>query len=188
MERAELQNSEIEKEIEAQFKIYQENEIYTKAVDKINKSEVELSAEIYNAYLKHIDEYNKSIYSFEKNSKLPEPNSEDFVLILNTLIEIDKKQKEQKNSNTHKTKSSKANSSKTEKKVTTRKKKATQELKSPDIEKDETKKVTKKSTSTKNTTKTSAKSGTTKKVQNAKTEKDNTKVGISKSKKTTTKK
>ena len=83
IEKAELNNSKLEQEIDAQFKIYQENEIYLKAVKKLNKSSV--SEESYAAYEKHIDNYENSIYSLEKRSTLPKPNAEDFVVILSVL-------------------------------------------------------------------------------------------------------
>lgn len=89
IEKAELDNSKLEQEIDAQFKIYQENEIYVKAVKKLNKSSV--PEESYAAYEKHIDNYENSIYSLEKKSTLPKPNEEDFVVILSVLKNEDDK-------------------------------------------------------------------------------------------------
>ncbi|MBR2744207.1 MAG: hypothetical protein IKE01_02780 [Clostridia bacterium] len=110
--RAEQENSEIEKEIDAQYKIYQENEIYTKAIDRINKHEGKISEESYAEYQKHIEEYNNSVYSIENNSKLPEPNAADFVMILNTLVELDKTNKTKTKKKSKSSKSEIANSKK----------------------------------------------------------------------------
>lgn len=141
-EEAELENSEIEKEIEDQYKIFKENEIYSKAFYKIDKNLIEIPEESYIAYVKHIEQYNNSIYSFENNSKLPKPKAEDFLGILNALRECEEKQK----TITNKTIAS-------EKKITTRKK-----VTKTDAKPEEKKQTTKKS-STKN-----------KKTENKKTE------------------
>ena len=93
IESAEIQNTELEKEIENQYKIYQENEVYAKAFEKIDKNIVKLPEEFYTSYTKHMELYNNSIYSVEKDSKLPEPNAEDFLGILNALKESEEKQK-----------------------------------------------------------------------------------------------
>ncbi|MBP3708600.1 MAG: hypothetical protein J6J36_08425 [Clostridia bacterium] len=94
IEEAELNNSKLEEEIDNQFKIYQENEIYVKAVKKLNKNSV--SKESYAAYEKHIDNYENSIYSLEKKSTLPKPNAEDFVVILSVLKNDDEIKEEPK--------------------------------------------------------------------------------------------
>ena len=87
-----LQNSEIEQEIESQYKIYQENEIYLKVVERINESKLELSAEFYAGYVKHMEQYANAIYSFEKDSKLIEPNIKDLAALLNILRKSEEKQ------------------------------------------------------------------------------------------------
>lgn len=82
---AEQENIEIEKEIENQYKIYKENEIYAEAFYRIDKKQTKIPEELYSSYSKHVELYNSSIYSAEKNSKLPEPKVEDFVGILEAL-------------------------------------------------------------------------------------------------------
>ncbi|MBQ3409214.1 MAG: hypothetical protein IJH12_08445 [Clostridia bacterium] len=111
IESAEIQNSELEKEIENQYKIYQENEVYAKAFEKIDKNIVKLPEEFYASYTKHMELYNNSIYSVEKNSTLPEPNAEDFLGILNALKESEEKQK--RKSSTSKKTTTKAQTKKT---------------------------------------------------------------------------
>lgn len=93
MEIAEAENSELETEIEGQYKIYQENEVYTKAFYRIDKDIVKIPEETYASYVQHIELYNNSIYSLEKNSKLPKPKAEEFVGILNALKESEEKQR-----------------------------------------------------------------------------------------------
>ena len=132
-EEAEQENSDIEKEIENQYKIFQENEIYSKAFYKIDKNIIEIPENSYAAYVKHIERYNNSIYSFENNSKLPKPKTEDFVVILNAFKESEEKQKtkkstaRQKNSTTKKkatnTGAKTEAKTKTTKKVSTKSKK-----------------------------------------------------------------
>ena len=93
MEAAEAENVELENEIEGQYKIFQENEVYSKAFNRIDKNVVKIPEETYSKYMKHIELYNNSIYSVEKDSKLPRPNAEDFLGILNALKEYEEKQK-----------------------------------------------------------------------------------------------
>lgn len=93
MEIAEAENIELENEIEGQYKIFQENEVYSKAFNRIDKNIVKIPEETYSQYMKHIELYNNSIYSIEKDSKLPRPNAEDFLGILNALKEYEEKQK-----------------------------------------------------------------------------------------------
>ena len=93
MEVAEAKNSELENEIEGQYKIFQENEVYSKALNRIDTSIVKIPEETYTSYLKHVDLYNNSIYSVEKNTKLPKPKAEEFLGILNALKESEEKQK-----------------------------------------------------------------------------------------------
>lgn len=115
IESAEIHNLELEKEIENQYKIYQENEVYAKAFEKIDKNIVKLPEEFYASYAKHMELYNNSIYSAENNSKLPEPNAEDFLGILNALKESEEKQKRRakRKSSTAKGTTSKAQTKKT---------------------------------------------------------------------------
>lgn len=87
-----LQNSEIEQEIEAQYKIYQENEIYLKVVEKINEGTLELSAEFYAGYVNHMNRYANSMYSLEKDTRLIEPNINDLASLLNILKKSEEKQ------------------------------------------------------------------------------------------------
>ena len=100
--KAEEQNSEIEKEIEGQYKIYVENEIFTKAVEKMDKSKIDVTSDFYKSYLKHIDDYKNSIYSIEKNSKLPEPKAEDLVAVLNVLKQSENEKKSTEKNTTKK--------------------------------------------------------------------------------------
>lgn len=87
IEKAELLNNALEEEIENQYKIYQENEIYTQAFYRIDRNLVAISDETYNSYENYIEMYNNSVYSAKMNSKLPKPKAEDLVGILNTLKE-----------------------------------------------------------------------------------------------------
>jgi len=96
MEIAESENSKLEEEIDNQYKIFKENEIYIKALERIDTKIVDIPEDIYTSYQDYIDEYNNSIYSVEKNSKLPKPKAEDFVGILNALKESEEKQKTKK--------------------------------------------------------------------------------------------
>ena len=50
IEKAELLNNALEEEIENQYKIYQENEIYTQAFYRIDRNLVAISDETYNSY------------------------------------------------------------------------------------------------------------------------------------------
>ena len=118
MEMAESENSKIEEEIEDQYKIFQENEIYIKALNRIDKNVVSIPEDTYTAYMEYIEEYNNSVYSIENNSKLPKPKAEDFVGILNALKESEEKQKTKKPAR----KTTKKASEKTEQKAKTTKK------------------------------------------------------------------
>lgn len=179
MEKAELQNSEIEKEIESQYKIYQENEIFTKAIEKINKSKYELSEKDYNSYLKHVDAYNNSIYSIEKKSKLPEPNADDFVVILNVLMEIEKSQ------NNKKTRKAVSKDKKEESKAKATKNTTSKEKKE-NSKTEVTKKTTAKKTANKEDNKVEAAKTTKNKNTTGKENKEDDKIKTTK--KTTTKK
>ena len=81
------QNSEIKEEISSQYTIYQENEIYIKAVEKTAEKNIELSTEFYAGYVNHMNEYMNLKYSIKENSKLKEPNVSD----LTTLLSITRK-------------------------------------------------------------------------------------------------
>lgn len=126
------QNIEIKEEIENQYKIYQENEIYIKAVEKISQKNIELSTEFYAGYVNHMNEYMNLKYSLKDNTKLIEPNVND----LTTLLSILQK-----------------NEDKSTKKTTTRKKTTKTENKEEPVEK--------KTTTRKKTTKTENKEETT---------------------------
>ena len=137
------QNNEIKEEIENQYKIYQENEIYIKAVEKISKKNIELSAEFYAGYVNHMNEYMNLKYSLKDDTKLIEPNVND----LTTLLSILQKNEEKSVKN-----STRKNATKTEnkeepaeKKTATRKKATKTENKEEPAEKKTTtrKKVTK---------------------------------------------
>ena len=54
-----------------------ENEIYIKAVEKISKKNIELSAEFYAGYVNHMNEYMNLKYSLKDDTKLIEPNVND---------------------------------------------------------------------------------------------------------------
>lgn len=167
---AEMHNSELEKEIETQYKIYQENEVYAKAFEKIDKSIVKLPDEFYKSYNQHMELYNNSVYSIKEKSKLPEPKAEDFLGVLNALKECEEKQKRKAKR--------KATAKKNDTKATTKKTVAKK-----DDKKEETKKTTAKKTETK-------KAVATKKTEPKKTavKKDATKTTDTKKKTTTTKK
>ena len=87
------QNNEIKEEIENQYKIYQENEIYIKAVEKISKKNIELSAEFYAGYVNHMNEYMNLKYSLKDDTKLIEPNVNDLTTLLSILQKNEEKRK-----------------------------------------------------------------------------------------------
>ena len=121
------QNNEIKEEIENQYKIYQENEIYIKAVEKISKKNIELSAEFYAGYVNHMNEYMNLKYSLKDNTKLIEPNVND----LTTLLSILQKNEDKSVKKTTRKKVAKTEEKEepAEKKTTTRKKVAKTENK-----------------------------------------------------------
>ncbi|MBR2704048.1 MAG: hypothetical protein IKE91_01095 [Clostridia bacterium] len=174
---AEMHNSELEKEIENQFKIYQENEVYAKAFEKIDKNIIKLPDEFYKSYNQHMELYNNSVYSVKNKSKLPEPKAEDFLGVLNALKESEEKQKRKAK------RKAAAASKKATTKTTTKKTVTKKDDKKEDTKKTTTKKAEPKKTETKKAT-------STKKVETKKSEpkKTETKKTTSKSTKTTTKK
>ena len=119
------QNKDIEKEIEKQYTIYQENEIYMKAIEKITEKNIEVSAEFYATYVNHINQYMNSTYSIENNTKLIEPNASDLATLLNILQKNDEKQQKVKKA----TKTESKEEAPVEEKKTTRKKVAKTENK-----------------------------------------------------------
>ena len=155
MEVAEAKNSELENEIEGQYKIFQENEVYSKALNRIDTSIVKIPEETYTSYLKHVDLYNNSIYSVEKNTKLPKPKAEELLGILNAL-------KEKKTSTKKTTKTAKKDTKPVEK-VDDKKEnvKKTSTTKKTAVKKDATKATTKMTTK-------AASAKTTKKVASKK--------------------
>lgn len=165
MEVAEAKNSELENEIEGQYKIFQENEVYSKALNRIDTSIVKIPEETYTSYLKHVDLYNNSIYSVEKNTKLPKPKAEEFLGILNALKESEEKQKRRAK------RKAAADAKKTSTKKTTKTaKKDTKSVEKVDDKKENVKKTTtKKTAAKKESTKTTAKKTT--KATSAKTTK-----------------
>lgn len=93
-ERNELENlcnekqdigTKLEKDIESQYVVFQENEIYIKAVEKIEKKKIDLPADFYSRYFKHVNQYLNTMYSIEKDTKLKEPNPSDLAILLNVL-------------------------------------------------------------------------------------------------------
>ena len=101
-------NSKIEVEIENQYAIYQENEIYIRAVEKVEKNKIDLSGEFYKRYFKHVNHYLNSVYSIDKETRLTEPNPEDLATLLKVLkknekIENNKKDRANKVADTKKT-------------------------------------------------------------------------------------
>ena len=164
MEVAEAKNSELENEIEGQYKIFQENEVYSKALNRIDTSIVKIPEETYTSYLKHVDLYNNSIYSVEKNTKLPKPKAEEFLGILNALKESEEKQKRRAK------RKAAADAKKTSTKVAKTAKKSTKSVAKADDKKEAVKKTTtKKTAAKKEATKTTAKKTT--KATSAKTTK-----------------
>ena len=145
---AEEANLKIEEEIATQYKIYQENEIFSKSFDAINEKDIELLPEIYTKLSNQINEYNNTVYSVANNTKLIRPEASDLVTMLNVLkkndekIESDKKSNVKKSTSTTKksaTKSAKKNTTKnTTKKTTSETKKNEEKLESN--KKSETKK------------------------------------------------
>ena len=128
------QNNEIKEEIENQYKIYQENEIYIKAVEKISKKNIELSAEFYAGYVNHMNKYMNLKYSLKDNTKLIEPNVND----LTTLLSILQKNEDKSVENTitrKKVAKTEEKEKPAEKKNTTRKKVAKTEEKEKPTEK-----------------------------------------------------
>ena len=122
------QNNEIKEEIENQYKIYQENEIYIKAVEKISKKNIELSAEFYAGYVNHMNEYMNLKYSLKDDTKLIEPNVNDLTTLLSIL---------QKNEEKSVKKATRKKATKTENKEESAEKKTTTRRKSTKAEKKE---------------------------------------------------
>ena len=122
------QNNEIKEEIENQYKIYQENEIYIKAVEKISKKNIELSAEFYAGYVNHMNEYMNLKYSLKDDTKLIEPNVNDLTTLLSIL---------QKNEEKSVKKATRKKATKTENKEESAEKKNTTRRKSTKAEKKE---------------------------------------------------
>ena len=122
------QNNEIKEEIENQYKIYQENEIYIKAVEKISKKNIELSAEFYAGYVNHMNEYMNLKYSLKDDTKLIEPNVNDLTTLLSIL---------QKNEEKSVKKATRKKATKTEKKEEPAEKKTTTRRKSTKTEEKE---------------------------------------------------
>ena len=146
------QNNEIKEEIENQYKIYQENEIYIKAVEKISKKNIELSAEFYAGYVNHMNEYMNLKYSLKDDTKLIEPNVND----LTTLLSILQKNEEKSVKKT----TTRKKATKTENKEDSAEKKTSTKRKSTKAEEKE-EPVEKKTTTRKKTTKTENKEETT---------------------------
>ena len=138
------QNNEIKKEIENQYKIYQENEIYIKAVEKISKKNIELSAEFYAGYVNHMNEYMNLKYSLKDDTKLIEPNVNDLTTLLSILQKNEEKSVKKTTTRKKATKTENKEDS-AEKKTTTRRKSTKTEEKEEPVEKKTTtrKKVTK---------------------------------------------
>lgn len=145
------QNNEIKEEIENQYKIYQENEIYIKAVEKISKKNIELSAEFYAGYVNHMNEYMNLKYSLKDDTKLIEPNVNDLTTLLSIL---------QKNEEKSVKKATRKKATKTENKEESAEKKTSTKRKSTKAEEKE-EPVEKKTTTRKKTTKTENKEETT---------------------------
>ena len=122
------QNNEIKEEIENQYKIYQENEIYIKAVEKISKKNIELSAEFYAGYVNHMNEYMNLKYSLKDDTKLIEPNVNDLTTLLSIL---------QKNEEKSVKKATRKKATKTENKEESAEKKTTTRRKSTKTEEKE---------------------------------------------------
>ena len=153
------QNNEIKEEIENQYKIYQENEIYIKAVEKISKKNIELSAEFYAGYVNHMNEYMNLKYSLKDDTKLIEPNVND----LTTLLSILQKNEEKSVKKATRKKATKTENKEesAEKKTTTRRKSTkTEEKEEPAEKKTATRK---KATKTENKEEPAEKKTTTRK-------------------------
>lgn len=114
------QNYDIEEDVEKQYIIYQENEIYIKAVNKITEKCIDLSAELYTLYLNHINEYLNSKYSIKENTKLIEPDPKDLATLLSILQKNEEKEK--KSSGKTRRNTRKKESAEAENKKVTRKK------------------------------------------------------------------
>ena len=148
-----MQNSEIEKDIEKQYTIYQENEIYIKAVEKITENNIELATDFYANYVNHINQYMNSVYSIENNVKLAEPNASDLATLLSILQKLDEKKSKNKKKTATRKRATKTESKEEapaeEKKKTTRRKSAKTENKEESAEEKKTA-TRKKSTKTEN--------------------------------------
>ena len=86
-------NTEIEENIDIQYTIYQENELYIKAVEKIDQKGIDLSGDFYSRYLKHVNSYMNSMYSIKNNTKLKAPDSADLAFLLGVLQKSEKTEK-----------------------------------------------------------------------------------------------
>jgi len=141
------QNNEIKEEIENQYKIYQENEIYIKAVEKISKKNIELSAEFYAGYVNHMNEYMNLKYSLKDDTKLIEPNVNDLTTLLSILQKNEEKSVKKTTTRKKATKTENKEDS-AEKKTSTKRKSTKAEEKEEPVEKKNT--TRKKATKTEN--------------------------------------
>lgn len=139
-EKEEL-NSKIEKDIEDQYVVYQQNEIFIRAVEKIEKKRIDLSGEFYKRYFKHVNHYLNTVYSIEKETKLKEPNPLDLATLLGVLKKDEEINRNKEKATAKKTTTKKSEVKKTEPKKTTAKKTT---KKAAEVKKAEPKKTTKK--------------------------------------------
>lgn len=172
-EKEEL-NSKIEKDIEDQYIVYQQNEIFIRAVEKIEKKRIDLSGEFYKRYFKHVNNYLNTVYSIEKETKLKEPNPVDLATLLGALkkdeeINRNKEKVGIKKAAAKKTTTKKVEEKETEQNKTVAKKTAKKvaEVKKAEQKKAAAKKTTKKVAEVK---KADPKKSTTRKVEAKKTE------------------
>ena len=78
-------SSELKSKIERQYTIYQENEILIKVVEKIESKGIDLPSTFYKNYIKHVNAYMNSCYSFKQKTTIKEPNVNDFAFLLGVL-------------------------------------------------------------------------------------------------------
>lgn len=81
----EKMNSALKDEIEKQHFIYLENEIYVKAIEKIELRGIDLPATFYKKYLKYVNTYKNSEFSIKYGTRIVEPDVRDLVFIAGVL-------------------------------------------------------------------------------------------------------
>lgn len=77
--------SVLKDEIEKQHFVFIENEIYVKAIERIESRGIDLPGAFYKRYLKYVSTYKNSEFSLKYGTKIVEPDVRDLVFIAGVL-------------------------------------------------------------------------------------------------------